>query len=59
MTCDMCKHFNTSEHYNRDEGWCDLDLPPWVYAAANINKHEVPRQIKTDDTCSFFKGWKE
>jgi len=55
MTCSDCKHFNQSENYSEDEGWCDLDLPPWVHRAMNVSQYDADRTVRVDDSCSFFE----
>ena len=58
MLCKDCKHFNQTDKFYPRSGWCDLDLPSWLYAAAKIDGYDVARTVSVDDSCSFFEAEK-
>jgi len=49
--CENCAHFNPRNDFDRNVGWCGLDLPSWVLAALKTPE----RAVHPSDTCSFFE----
>ena len=55
MTCENCAYFHQNENYPKHLGWCNFDLPSWLYEAVNINRYDVSKTVRADDSCSFFE----
>ena len=52
MICKECKFFNQNEHYQKWEGWCDIELPPWL--AQYYRDVDVPNTtVRVDQSCSL------
>jgi len=37
MNCEDCMYFNQNDNYPGHLGWCDVDLPNWIYEAMTID----------------------
>lgn len=54
-TCKTCEYFDTSEHYAPNQGFCTLEMPPWLLKEAKIDRYEIIQTVFIGDSCSFHK----
>lgn len=55
LICEDCRHFNTNENYPDHLGWCELELPRWLYSHLNVTPYDVVKTVRKDDSCHFIE----
>jgi hypothetical protein len=52
--CKDCKYFDTSDNYPEHLGWCDLELPPWLYQSIGLLDHtDITTVVRKDCQCDL------
>lgn len=54
--CGTCAKFGTSEHYAKYEGFCMLELPPWVKdKLKDAIGNDPVTHVCVTDSCDFYR----